>query len=845
MAASGEVAALGLEEELHLIDLRSGALATRAPDVLTALPVASYAAELHASTVEINTGVHTSLSELRENLVALRRRLVAAAGEVELGVAAVGTVPLPAPGGPEITSTERFEKMRHDYQMLVDEQLICGTQVHVDVASRDVALQVVHRVQPWLPVLLALSVSSPYWQGRDSGYASARSLVWSRWPTAGDVGNVSTGADYDAMLDTLVASGVISDPKMAYFDVRPSAHLPTVELRVCDACPLVDDAVLIAGLFRGLVGWAADHEEPSAIGEGPLHRAAMWRAARDGMEGVLLDPLDHARARPAADVLQELQRLVRPQLEATGDWETIVGLSASALARGTSAHRQRIEGERRGRLSDVVDLVVAETQGIALASRGHVAGQRQGLLAGYPSPAGDEALGPDGTARYLYQPVLQVLDDNGPAWLRERAAVRDTRAGQAGLDFGVDGRSTRYDVDLVPRIVESDQWAVLRSGLAQRGRALEMFLRDVYGRGEALAAGVVPAEVVANAPGLAPEGYRLPATAIRAPVMGFDVVRDERGQWSVLEDNVRVPSGLAYAAGVRDLLDFAVPDLPRPARLADPLRAVDSLGAALAAAGLALGAGPAPRIALVSPGPSDSAWWEHALIARRSGWPVVAPADLRVVHGRVVVEDEAVDVLYLRIDGALPPAAVLEVAAAGNVALVGTPGAGVADDKAVYAYVPDLIRFYLGEEPTVRSVPTYHCVDEEVRTQVLGRLDDLVTKPVDGHGGKGVLIGPQAGPRELARRREEILADPGRWIGQELVSLSTHPTFTGDKLEPRHVDLRVFAFVHGTGPDDVVVADTGLTRTAPAGSMVVNSSRGGGAKDTWIVQPATLLGGAP
>jgi glutamate---cysteine ligase / carboxylate-amine ligase len=845
VAASGGVAALGLEEELHLIDLRSGALATRAPDVLGTLPVSSYGAELHASTVEINTGAFTSLSDLRENLVGLRRRLVAAAGEVELGVAAVGTVPLPSPDGPEITSTERFEKMRHDYQMLVDEQLICGTQVHVDVPSRDVALQVVHRVQPWLPVLLGLSVSSPYWQGRDSGYASARSLVWSRWPTAGDVGSASTGAEYDAMLATLVASGVISDPKMAYFDVRPSAHLPTVELRVCDACPLVDDAILIAGLFRGLVTWAVNHDEPTAIGEGPLHRAAMWRAARDGMEGVLLDPLDRGRARPAADVLQELQQLIRPQLEATGDWETIVALSASALARGTSAHRQRVEGERRGRLSDVVDLVVAETQGIALASRAHVPGQRQGLLAGYPSPAGDEALGPDGTARFLYQPVLQVLDDNGPAWLRERSAVRDARASDAGLDFGHDGRSTRFDVDLVPRIVESDQWAVLRTGLAQRARALELFLRDVYGARDAIRAGVIPEAVVENAPGLSPEGHRLPRTALRAPVMGFDVVRDERGRWSVLEDNVRVPSGLAYAAGVRDLLDFAVPDLPRPARLADPMRAVDGLADALAAAGHAIGVDHAPRVAVVSPGPADPAWWEHALLARRGPWPVVTPEELRVVEGRVVVADDVVDVLYLRIDGALPPAEVLEVAAAGNVALVGTPGAGVADDKAVYAYVPELIRFYLEEEPAVRSVPTYHCVDEQARTQVLSRLDDLVTKPVDGHGGRGVLIGPQAGPRELARRREEILAAPGRWIGQELIALSTHPTFTGDKLEPRHVDLRVFAFVRGTGADDVTVADTGLTRTAPAGSMVVNSSRGGGAKDTWIVQPAPLLPGAP
>ena len=843
MGASGGVAALGMEEELHLIDLRSGALATRAPDVLATLPVSSYGAELHASTVEINTGVHTTLTDLRENLVTLRRRLVAAAGEVELGVAAVGTVPLPAPGGPEITSTERFEKMRHDYQMLVDEQLICGTQVHVDVADRDVAVQVVHRVQPWLPVLLGLSVSSPYWQGRDSGYASARSLVWSRWPTAGDVGHIANGTEYDAMLDTLVASGVIADPKMAYFDVRPSAHVPTVELRVCDACPLVDDAVLIAGLFRGLVSWAVDHDEPTAIAEGPLHRAAMWRAARDGMEGVLLDPLDRGRARPAAEILQSLQRLIRPQLEAAGDWETIVALSAATLARGTSAHRQRIEGERRGRLSDVVDLVVAETQGIALASRSHVPGQRQGLLAGYPSPAGDEALGPDGTARFLYQPVLQVLDDNGPAWLRERGAVRDARSSEARLDFGVDGTATRYDVDLVPRIVDSQQWAALRSGLAQRGRALEWFLHDVYGDREAVRAGIIPAEVVDNAPGLLPEGYRLPAAAVRAPVMGFDVVRDERGLWSVLEDNVRVPSGLAYAAGVRDLLDFAVPDLPRPARLADPLRALDGLAGALAAAGQAIGAGHLPRIAVVSNGPSDSAWWEHSLIAHHGGWPIVSPADLDVVEGRVVIDREAVDVLYLRTNGELPPAAVMDVAAVGNVALVGTPGAGVADDKAVYAYVPDLIRFYLGEEPTVRSVPTYHCVDPDVRSQVLSRLDDLVTKPVDGHGGRGVLIGPQAGARELARRREEIEAAPGRWIGQELVALSTHPTFTGDKLEPRHVDLRVFAFVHGTGAGDVVVADTGLTRTAPAGSMVVNSSRGGGAKDTWIVQPAPQVGG--
>jgi carboxylate-amine ligase len=286
-----------------------------------------------------------------------------------------------------------------------------------------------------------------------------------------------------------------------------------------------------------------------------------------------------------------------------------------------------------------------------------------------------------------------------------------------------------------------------------------------------------------------------------------------------------------------------MPDLPRPVELLASHTAPGLLRRTLTeASGLA-----DPVIALLSDGGGNSAWFEHRLLAERAGFLLAQPDDMDVEAGMVTVAGRRVDVLYLRLDcelvdladesGRAIGAQLMAAASRGAVGLANAPGNGVADDKAMYCYLPELITYYLGERPLLDPVPTYRCADPDELATVLERIDQLVTKPVNGYGGGGVLIGPDATDEDLVRRRDEITAEPARWIAQELVNLSTHPTVTADGVHPRHVDLRAFVYVTGVGPTDARLADVALTRVAPAGSMVVNSSRGGGAKDTWILGP--------
>src|SRR5215217_5719429 len=309
---------LGAEEELHLIDLDRWELSARAPQILSRLPDEFYSAEIQRTTVETNTAVVRSLTDLRAELVRLRAGVIEVAAKENLGVAAVGTAPRSTYADFELTSTGRYSRMQEQYRLLVDEQLICGTQIHVGVADRDLAVEIGQRIARDLPVLLALSASSPFWNGQDTGYASIRTIIWQRWPSAGSPGRVTSAAEYDQLVADLISSGVIADAKMAYFDVRPSAHAPTLELRVCDACPLVDDAVLIAGLFRAMVRAAEldiEAGRPHRPAPPPLHRAAMWQAARGGLSRDLLDSSLHPRPRTAADVVRGLLNRLRPQLE--------------------------------------------------------------------------------------------------------------------------------------------------------------------------------------------------------------------------------------------------------------------------------------------------------------------------------------------------------------------------------------------------------------------------------------------------------------------------------------------------------------------------------------------------
>ena len=274
---------VGVSEELQIVDRDTLRLASRAPQLLSRLPDESFAAELKRSTVEITTPASESLAQLRRHVATLRGRAIGAAAELGLGVAAAGTAPLSSADDLEVTARGRYSRMQQDYRLLVDEHLVFGLQVHVGVDDADLAVRMIPRVERALPILLALSASSPFWDGQDTGYASVRTTLWQRWPTAGRSEALESSAAYEAMISTLIASGVISDANMAYFDVRPSTDAASLELRVCDACPLVYDVVLVAGLFRAVVDHAAEAERagvPRSVQPGALYRAAMWRAAR-------------------------------------------------------------------------------------------------------------------------------------------------------------------------------------------------------------------------------------------------------------------------------------------------------------------------------------------------------------------------------------------------------------------------------------------------------------------------------------------------------------------------------------------------------------------------------------
>jgi glutamate---cysteine ligase / carboxylate-amine ligase len=840
---------LGVEEEFHLVDLRTRRLTPRAAELLAALAGSkgTYAAELQQTTVETNTCVVETLDDLRRSLGELRSELCTAAEALGVGVAAAGCMPLSAPV--VITENARFRRMLADYQLLVREQGICGLQVHVGIDDPDTAAVLIDRVSPWLPPLLALSASSPFSHlGEDTGYASTRSLIWSRWPTTGSAGAFGSAAEYDAQVQNLVASGVISDRGMIYFDVRPSAHLPTIELRVCDACPSIDTVVLIAALFRAVVARELARfrrGEPSRAVAPVLQRAAMWRAARSGLEGELVD-LAGPRPIPAGVLVRGLLSGLRPELEADGAWEAAHELCESMLGRGSSAARQREALRHRHNVMDVVDLIVAETAG--KPDDRSMQGPTSPLIEGYRPVGFDEAILPNGRPRPSHAQVIEALAAMSPSLLRDREAVLEQEKVLAGVVFRPTDQKTAssFPVDFVPRILTGEDWSRLQGGTAQRARALDAFVADVYGEAAVLRDGLLPAALVTGSPGYREAGKAPQGGQRRIQVSGFDIVRDGEGRWLVLEDNVRVPSGIAYAMQSRRLMRRVFPDLTQLADLLDPEEAPALLRRTLEESAPPKASGGKPTIVLLGSGPDDSAYFEHRMLADAMGVPAVISTDLRVEDDIVwqVTEKrrQRVDVVYLRMDDQLDersgadgqPLGPRLVAAvrSGTVTLANALGNGVADDKAVYDFVPKLIEYYLGEHPLLEQVRTYHCADPDQKAEVLARLDQLVTKPIDGYGGMGVLIGPRASEKELAEARAAIESEPARWIAQEMVSLSTHPTFDGGRFQPRHVDLRVFVY-YGTS---LVVFPAALTRVAPAGSMVVNSSRGGGAKDTWLLR---------
>lgn len=829
--------AVGVEEEFHIVDLETRLPVPQAGSLLGQLPSDLFRGELQCSVVETNSRPFVRLIDLVEDLAALRRRVVAVAESSGLGVIAAGTVPMADLEALKVTPDVRYENMLEQHQILAREQLICGAQVHVDVDDRDLAVAVGHRVAPWLPVLLALSASSPYWLGADTGYASHRTLLWQRWPATGPMPQLESAAEYDALVTSLIRAGVITDPGMIYFDVRPSEHVPTLELRVCDACPRLEDTALLAGLFRALV--IAEIDAVCAGGPPlPVHRelarAMTWRAARSGLDSVLVDPVSRMPM-AAPRVVRNLLTTLRPALERTGDWELVAELAEGCLARGGSAMRQREMFARAG-LHGVADLLVAETHANTEWLPGAGPGRTEvaAMLKGYAAPR-DEALLFDHSARGPYGLVLTVLDRIGADGLRQRERQRDEIQRELGMFFHVEGERERlFPVDLIPRVIALEDWTALRAGLTQRVRALEAFARDAYGAGEAVRDGVLPGWVITESPGFRAAGTWVPAGVVRCAVAGIDLVRDGAGRWTVLEDNLRVPSGIGYAMANRRLAARVLPELVSALNTPPSQDAVAALRTALTFSSSAL--------AVLTSGPSDAAFFEHRLLATELGVPLVLPADLVVRDGVVYGGGTRIDVLYRRIDtdelfaaaGAdgRPLGPVLfEAVRNGTLVLANAPGNGVADNKALYSFVPELITYYLGEAPLLPGVATYLCRDPRQRSEVLDRLDELVAKPVDGYGGFGVVIGPDSSAAELDDVRAAIQAAPARWIAQETVSLSTHPTFVEGRLEPRAVDLRAFVCL-GAEP---AVLPMALTRVAPPGSRIVNSSRGGGSKDTWLI----------
>ncbi len=459
----------------------------------------------------------------------------------------------------------------------------------------------------------------------------------------------------------------------------------------------------------------------------------------------------------------------------------------------------------------------------------------------------DEMFAAPGEPRQAYAALHRRLLRMEPPAFASKARLAESAYLAQGITFAHDGRERPFPFDLLPRLIAAEEWAQVELGLAQRVRALDRFCQDIYGPARAIADGVLPRHLVVTC-----GGYQRAMVGVEPPLgrfvhlAGIDLVRDDAGRWLVLEDNVRSPSGMSYLVQNRTFMRRVFPEAFRgqivepvghgPYLLLWALQAVAPVGV------------DNPRVVLLTPGPANAAYYDHAFLAQQMGIPLVEGRDMVVRNRRLYVKTtagrERVDVVYRRIDDTfLDPASLrpdsllgvaglMQVVREGRVAICNAIGTGVADDKAIYAYMPDLIRYYLDEEPIIGQVPTYLPERDADRDYVLDHLERLFVKAVDGAGGHGMLAGAAASPEEREAFARRIAANPRAYIAQETVKLSRAPVLVNGGFRPRHVDLRPFV-VYGRAP---VVVPGGLTRVAlREGSLVVNSSQGGGSKDTWVI----------
>lgn len=475
-----------------------------------------------------------------------------------------------------------------------------------------------------------------------------------------------------------------------------------------------------------------------------------------------------------------------------------------------------------------------------------------GTLSGYVG-SGFCEMTEKGGPRPHYDPLVNRFDEFDIDGLESRVRLIESLFRRQGITFAVygedEGIERTWPLDIVPRIISAREWKHLEAGLAQRVRALNAFLDDVYqGNQEIVADGVIPRWLLESSSGYLPEVTGIPVpSGGRCVISGIDLVRDGEGTYRVLEDNLRVPSGISYVLENRVAMTRVLPKAFSRYRV----KPLADFGARLLATlqSLAPASASDPTVVVLTPGVRNSAYFEHAFLARMMGVELVEGRDL-VVDGRVVysrttrgltrvdviyrrVGDEFLDPVVFRPDSLLGVPGIMSAVRAGTVSLANPVGNGAADDKGVYPYVPEMIDYYLGEEAIIPNVETYLPWEPDHLEHILAHLDHLVVKPVAEAGGKGIVFGPSSDEGTLRVVAEALRANPRDFIAQDVVQLSTHPTFTGEGLAPRHIDLRPFVLSGGNGID---VVPGGLTRVAlREGSLVVNSSQGGGSKDTWVL----------